>query len=50
MDKKDFPPDKVYGSTERPAGLRPRPLTRGGRPAGGHRADNVIIIHADLVK
>ncbi|MEU6121370.1 class F sortase [Streptomyces sp. NPDC047123] len=45
VDKKDFPTNKVYGTTDRP---ELRLLTCGGPIVDGHRSDN-IILYADLV-
>ncbi|MFI6687060.1 class F sortase [Streptomyces sp. NPDC050485] len=46
VDKKDFPTNKVYGTTDRP---ELRLITCGGPIKDGHRSAN-IIFYADLVK
>lgn len=46
VNKKDFPTNKVYGTTDRP---ELRLLTCGGPIKDGHRTDN-IILYADLVQ
>ncbi|GAA3492100.1 class F sortase [Streptomyces cremeus] len=46
VDKKDFPTNKVYGTT---AGPELRLITCGGPIRDGHRSDNIIFF-ADLVK
>lgn len=45
VSKKDFPTDKVYGSTDH---AELRLLTCGGGIEHGHRTDNVIF-YADLI-
>lgn len=46
MDKKDFPTNKVYGTTDRPELRR---ITCGGPIKDGHRSDNIIFF-AGIVK